>query len=74
MPKNPILEELYAVRSQIQTEHGDHLSAFLHSEFERLKAEGHPVAEVEQRQPRCAEAAKASGVTDDSQPSPFSDR
>lgn len=40
LPKNPILEELYAVRSQIQAEHGDHLSAYLHSEFERLKAGG----------------------------------
>ncbi len=74
MPKNPILEELYAVRSQIQAEHGDHLSAFLHNEFERLKAEGHPVAEVEQRQPRCVEAAKASGLTDENQSSPLSNR
>ena len=49
MPKNPILEELYAVRSQIQAEHGDHLSAYLHSEFERLKAGGHPVAQIKQR-------------------------
>lgn len=49
MPENPILEELYAVRAQIQAEHGDHLSAYLHSEFERLKAEGHPVAQIEQR-------------------------
>jgi hypothetical protein len=59
MPKNPILEELYAVRSQIQAEHGDRLSAYLHSEFERLKAEGHPVAQVEQRTIRCTGAAKS---------------
>ena len=62
MPKNPILEELYAVRAQIQAEHGDHLSAYLHSEFERLKAGGHPVAQIEQRTIRCAGAAK-SGVS-----------
>ena len=43
MPKNPILEELYAARSQIQSEHGDHLAAYLHREFERLKAGGHPL-------------------------------
>ena len=61
MPENHILEELYAVRSQIQAEHGDHLSAYLHSEFERLKAAGHPVAQIEQRTIRCTEAAK-SGI------------
>ena len=58
MPKNPILEELYAVRSQIQAEHGDHLSAYLHSELERLKAGGHPVAQIKQRTIRRTGAAK----------------
>ena len=62
MPKNPILEELYAVRSQIQAEHGDRLSAYLHREFERLKAGGHPVSQIEQRTIRCTGAAK-SGVS-----------
>ena len=60
MPKNPILEELYAVRSQIQAEHGDHLSAYLHSEFERLKAGGHPVAQIKQRTIGCNRAVVAS--------------
>jgi len=71
MPKNPILEELYAVRSQIQAEHGDHISAYLHSEFERLKAAGHPIAEAKQRTIRCAEAAMsgASPAADRSSPS-----
>ena len=59
MPKNPILEELYAVRSQIQAEHGDQLSAFLHGEFERLKAGGHPVAQTRQWTIRCPEAARS---------------
>jgi len=59
MPKNPILEELYAVRSRIQAEHGDHLSAYLHREFERLKAAGHPVAQTKQRTIRCTGAAKS---------------
>jgi hypothetical protein len=70
MPKNPILEELYAVRSQIQAEHGDHLSAYLHSEFERLKAGGHPVAQIKQRTIRCTETAKsgASAVVSHSPP------
>ncbi len=61
MPKNPILEELYAVRSQIQAEYGDHLSAYLHSEFERLKAGGHPVAQIEQRTIDCNRAADGVG-------------
>ncbi len=70
MRKNPILEELYAVRSQIQAEHGEHLSAYLHSEFERLKAEGHPVAQITQRTIRCTGPAKpgASGVASHSLP------
>lgn len=62
MPKNPILEELYAVRSQIQAEHGEHLAVYLHGEFERLKAAGHPVAQIKQRTIRGTEAAK-SGVS-----------
>lgn len=49
MPANPILEELYAVRRQIMIEHGEDLPAYLHSEFERLKALGHPVANIKQR-------------------------
>ncbi len=59
MRKNPILEELYAARSQIQAEHGDHLAAYLHSEFERLKAAGHPVAQIKQRTIRCTGATKS---------------
>ena len=62
MPKNPVLEELYAVRSQIQAEHGEHLSAYLHSEFDRLKAEGHPIAQITQRTIRCTVAPKSGGL------------
>ena len=74
MPKNPILEELYAVRSQIQAEHGDHLSAYLHSEFERLKAAGHPVAQVKQRTIRCTGAVKPGELAMANQSSPPGDR
>lgn len=74
MPKNPILEELYAIRSQIQAEHGDHLSAFLHSEFVRLKAGGHPLAQIKQRKIRCTEVAKAGGVAGENQSSPLAQR
>jgi len=74
MSKNPILEELYAVRSQIQAEHGDHLSAYLHTEFERLKAGGHPVAQIEQRTIRCTGAAKLGVSAVVSRSSPPGDR
>ncbi len=49
MTENPILSELYAVRAQILENHGDNLSAYLHAEFERLRAEGHPISEIPQR-------------------------
>ena len=70
MPRNPILEELYAVRSQIQAEHGDHLAEYLHLEFERLKAAGHPVAHIKQRRARSAGTPEphASGAPTRSSP------
>ena len=74
MPHNPILEELYAIRSQLQAEHGAHLSAYLHSEFERLKAEGHPVAHIKQRTIRCTGAAKSGASAVVSHSSPPGDR
>lgn len=74
MRRNPILEELYAVRSQIQAEHGDQLSAYLHSEFERLKAEGHPIAQIKQRAIRCTGVAKSSASAMVSRSSPPGDR
>jgi hypothetical protein len=75
MPKNPILEELYAARSQIQSEHGDHLAAYLHSEFERLKAGGgHPIAQIKQRTIRYTGAAKSGEFVADSQSSPPGNR
>ncbi len=46
---NPILKELHDIRAQILAEHGDDLGAYLHSEFQRAKASGHPVAKIKQR-------------------------
>jgi hypothetical protein len=74
MSKNLILEELYAVRSQLQAEYGDHLSAYLHSEFERLKAGGHPVAEIKQRTIRSTGAAKSGDLPMEDLSSPRGDR
>jgi len=74
MSKNPILDELYAVRSQIQVEHGTNLSAYLHREFERLKGEGHPVVRVQQRTIRGTGAAKSGGFEVENLSSPPRDR
>ena len=61
MSTNPILDELYRVRSAILTEHGDDLDSFLQAEFERLKAEGHPIAKIKQRTTRCSESPNSGG-------------
>lgn len=74
MPNNPILEELYAVRRQIMNEHGDDLTAYLHAQFERLKASGHPIANFPQRTIRCNGAAKQGVSAMESQSSPPGDR
>ena len=74
MSTNPILEELYAVRRQIMDEHGDDLTAYLHAEFERLKASGHPIANVKQRTIRCTGAAKTGDLEVENQSSPPGDR
>ncbi len=49
MTKNPILSELYEIRSRILAEHPAGLREFLNEELRRLKAAGHPVARVKQR-------------------------
>ena len=69
MTNNPILEELYAVRREILNKYGDDLGANLHSEFERLKASGHPIATIKQRTVRCTKAAKPADSATESQPS-----
>ena len=74
MSNNPILEELYAVRRQIMADHGDDLVAYLHSEFTRLKASGHPIANIKQRTIRCTGAAKRGVSTMENQSSPPGDR
>ena len=71
---NPILDELHDIRAQILAEHGDDLGAYLHSELEKAKASGHPMAKIKQRTIRCTEAAKASGSAVEDQSSPPGDR
>lgn len=60
MPYNPILSELYEIRSKIFSDHRDDLNVFLHSEFERLKSAGHPIAQIRQRTLRRTDATKAN--------------
>ena len=59
MTKNSILSELYDIRSQILADHGDDLRDYLRSELERLKSEGHPIAQIKQRTIRCTGSAKS---------------
>ena len=74
MTTNPILDELYRIRSKLLAEHGDDLDAFLQSEFERLKAEGHPIAKIKQRTIRCSGAAKSAKLPVENLSSPPAER
>ncbi len=49
MSNNPILNELYEVRSRILAEHPHDLREHLDDEWRRLKSQGHPVADIRQR-------------------------
>ncbi|WP_442483755.1 hypothetical protein [Aeoliella sp. SH292] len=51
---NPILEELYEARRQLQAEHGQDLKEFLHEGLLETIASGHPVAKIEQKRLRTA--------------------
>jgi len=55
---NPILKELYDIRREILAEHEDDLQEYLHAEFVRAKAAGHPVAKIKQRTIRRIKATK----------------
>ena len=74
MTTNPILNELYRIRSEILAEHGDDLNAFLQAEFERLKEEGHPIAKIRQRTIRCSGTAKSGELPVEDRSSPSAER
>ena len=74
MTKNPILSELYDIRSRILADHGDDLRGYLRSELERLKSEGHPIAQIKQRTIRCTGAAKSGKLPMEDLSSPPGDR
>ena len=74
MTTNPILNELYDVRSKLLAEHGHDLNTFLQAEFERLRAEGHPIAKIKQRTIRCSGAAKSGDLPVENLSSPPAER
>lgn len=74
MTTNPILEELYEIRSQILAEHGGDLASYLRSASERTKTSGHPVAKIKQRTIRGTGAAKSGELPLESLASPSGQR
>ncbi len=62
MLNNPILNELYEIRSRILAEHPLNLREYLDEEMRRLKTQGHPVARVQQRSIRRLEAVRPSSL------------
>jgi hypothetical protein len=60
MTPNPILDELYRIRSQILADHAEDLRPFLQSEMERLKACGHAIVKIKQRAIRRERASNAN--------------
>lgn len=49
MNSNPILEELYRVRSELLAEHHGDLGAYLAAAAERARDSSHPIAVISQR-------------------------
>jgi len=57
MPRNPILEEIYAARDKLLADcHGD-LHAYVEEARRRALASGRPIATPKQRTKRCTGAA-----------------
>ena len=74
MTKNPILSELYDIRSRILADHGKDLRGYLQSELERLKSEGHPIAQIEQRTIRSTGTGKSGELPMENHSPPSVDR
>ncbi len=62
MLNNPILNELYEIRSRILAEHPLNLREYLDAVTRRLKTDGHPVARVQQRSIRRLEEVQPSSL------------
>jgi hypothetical protein len=58
MPRNPILEEIYAARDKLLADcHGD-VHAYVEAARQRALASGRPIATPKQRTKRCTGAAE----------------
>jgi hypothetical protein len=61
MPRNPILEEIYAARDKLLADcHGD-VHAYVEQARQRALASGRPIATPKQRTKACTGAAVRSG-------------
>ena len=74
MTRNPILDELHAVRRQILADYHGNTAAYLRDAQKRLEASGRPIAHRQQRTIRCTGAAKPGEFVMQSQSSPPGDR
>ena len=63
MANNPILSELYEIRSRILAEHPENLRDFLDDEQRRLESQGHPIAQIKQRSIQRTNAGKPAVPT-----------
>ena len=73
MTKNPILDELHAVREKMLADAGGTLEGLVAKVQADQKASGRTIRKS-RRTIRCTEAAKSSDLRNESQPSPLSDR
>ena len=62
MSKNPILEELYAVREKMLAEHGGDLPALLRALADETRNSGHPIANLTPRKINRKTLAPTDGI------------
>jgi len=67
MPRNPILEEIYAAREKLLAECRGDVHAYVENARERALASGHPIAPPKKRTSQCTEAAKSGVLTGENQ-------
>lgn len=72
MSKNPILEELYAVREQLLAEHDGDLDALLRTLAEEAKTSGHPIANITPRKINRKAPAPIEGTAPETPSTPAS--
>ena len=58
MPRNPILEEIYAAREKLLADAGGDIHRYIQGARERALTSGHPIASPKQRTNGCTGAAE----------------